>query len=259
MAKISACIISYNEEKKIEDCLKSLEGLVDEIVLVDSNSTDRTVEIASRYTDRIFRKAFLGYVAQKNLAVEKASHDWILSLDCDERLSSELQESLRAIKTDLEPYDAYAMHRRTYYVYRWLNHCWTPDTKVRLFNKHRAKWVGMDVHEKVSVPSKRIKALKGDLLHYSFDSISDHVQTLDRFTEIGAMELLKRGKPVSFFSPLTHGFWTFFRMYVLRRGFLDGFAGFAASVLSFMHVFVKYSKVIAHRRKQKPERHSGGL
>ncbi|MBN4054678.1 glycosyltransferase family 2 protein [Nitrospira defluvii] len=250
MTKISACIISFNEENKIEDCLKSLDGLVDEIVVVDSKSTDCTVEIALKYTDKIHIQAFLGYVAQKKLAVSHANYDWILSLDCDERLSPDLKNSIEAIKVRIEEYDAYEMPRKTFYVYRWLNHCWYPDRKIRLFNKHKAEWIGVNVHEKVSVRSDKVKGLDGDILHYSFDTISAHIQTLDRFTEIGANEILKRGKPVSVFSPIGHAFWTFFRIYLLRKGFLDGFAGFVASVLSFMHVFVKYSKVVIRQRNQ---------
>ena len=124
MPKISACIISFNEENKIEACLQSLLPVVDEIVIVDSLSTDRTLEIAVKYTDKIFNQAFLGHIEQKNLAVEKAGNDWILSLDCDERLSEELQQSILAIKDRLDDADAYCMSRRTFYVYRWLNHCW---------------------------------------------------------------------------------------------------------------------------------------
>ena len=131
MPKISACIISFNEEKKLEDCLKSLQPVVDEIIIVDSLSTDATLEIASKYTDKIYQQKFLGHIEQKNLAVSKAEHDWVLSLDCDERLTPQLQQSILAIKNTLEAADAYCMHRKTFYVYRWLNHCWYPDTKTR--------------------------------------------------------------------------------------------------------------------------------
>jgi glycosyltransferase involved in cell wall biosynthesis len=247
--KISACIISYNEEKKIEDCLRSLDGVADEIIVVDSLSSDATRDIARKYTDKIFEQAFLGHVEQKNLAVSKASHDWILSLDCDERLSEPLKASIVAIKDQLDSADAYRMARKTFYVYRWLNHCWYPDKKVRLFNKHKARWGGINPHDKVIVDSDRIVPLQGDILHYSFDSISAHLQTLDKFTDIGANEIIKRGKKVTLLSPFTHATWTFIRMYILRRGFLDGFAGLVASLLSFMHVFVKYSKVIFYRRR----------
>jgi glycosyltransferase involved in cell wall biosynthesis len=122
MPKISACIISYNEEKKIEDCLRSLQGVADEIVVVDSLSNDATTAIAKKYTDQIYEQKFLGHVEQKNLAVSKANYDWILSLDCDERLSEELKASILAIKDQLDDFDAYRMPRKTFYVYRWLNY-----------------------------------------------------------------------------------------------------------------------------------------
>ena len=248
MTKVSACIISFNEEKKIEDCLKSLIGIVDEIIVVDSCSTDKTLEIAYRYTDKIYTQEFLGHIEQKNLAVSKASHDWVLSLDCDERLSDTLKDTIINLLPNIEQYDAYKMARKTYYVYRWLNHCWYPDMKIRLFNRNKAKWGGVNPHDKVEVDGENFQTIKGDILHYSFDSISAHIQTLDKFTEIGAQEIIKRGKRVNLLSPFTHALWTFVRMYIIRRGFLDGLAGLVASVLSFMHVYVKYSKVLVARR-----------
>ena len=253
MTGISACIISYNEEKKIEDCLKSLEGVADEIIVVDSLSTDRTTEIAKKYTDKLFRQAFLGHVEQKNLAVGKARYDWILSLDCDERLSPRLKQSILEVKDALGRYDAYKMARKTFYVYRWLHHCWYPDTKVRLFNKQNARWDGVNPHDKVRVDGGNIQLLSGDILHYSFDSISAHIQTLDKFTEIAAQEIINSGKKVTRLSVLSHALWTFNRMYFLKLGFLDGFAGLTASVLSFVHVFIKYSKVIFHHRSHQNE------
>lgn len=249
MPKISACIISYNEEARIEDCLKSLLPVADEIVVVDSLSTDRTREIAARYTDRIFEQSFLGHVEQKNLAVEKASHDWILSLDCDERLDETLTRSILAVKERLDEAAAWRMARRTFYIYRWLNHCWYPDRKIRLFDRRRAKWGGINPHDHVEAPEGEVRTLAGDILHYSFDSIRDHLRTLDSFTEIGADEIIRRDRKVSVFSPFTHGFWTFFRTLVLKRGFLDGFAGVTVSVLSGVHAYVKYAKVIMKRRR----------
>lgn len=254
MAKISACIISYNEEDKIEDCLKSLHGIADEIIVVDSLSTDRTKEIAAKYTDSIFDQEFLGHVEQKNLAISKASHDWIISLDCDERLTPELASSILKVKDNLEQADAYRMARKTFYVYRWLNHCWYPDYKVRLFNKKTAKWGGINPHDRVEVEGNHIVTLAGDIQHYSFNSISEHIRTLDNFTEIGAKEIIRRNKPVSIFSPWTHGMWTFLRLYIFKGGFLDGYAGLVVSVLSGMHAFIKYVKVIFYRRKEDLQR-----
>jgi glycosyltransferase involved in cell wall biosynthesis len=251
MAKISACIISYNEEEKIEDCLKSLQSVVDEIIVVDSLSTDRTKEIAASYTDKIFDQKFLGHVEQKNLAVSKASYDWIISLDCDERLTPELAASILKVKNKLEQADAYRMARKTFYVYRWLNHCWYPDFKVRLFNRNTAKWGGVNPHDRIETQGNNIVTLSGDIQHYSFNSLSEHLRTLDNFTEIGAREIIQRNKPVSVVSPWTHGLWTFLRLYIFKRGFLDGYAGLVVSVLSGMHAFVKYNKVLFIRWKNK--------
>jgi len=244
MAKISACIISFNEEKKIEDCLKSLDGIVDEIVVVDSNSTDNTVEIARKYTDNIIFQDFLGFIEQKSFAMEHATHDWILSLDCDERLSPELRDAITKLKDNIDDADAYEMPRRTFYVYRWLNYCWYPDIKLRLFNKKQAHWGGTNPHDHVVTSGDKIVRLPGDIYHYSFDSISDHLKTIDKFTEIGADELIRKGKSFSIFSPFTHSAWLFIKIYILKRGFMDGFAGIIVSVLSATHVFVKYSKAL---------------
>ena len=244
MAKISACIISFNEEKKIEGCLKSLEGVVDEIIVVDSLSTDKTIEIAKKYTAKIFDQKFLGHIEQKNLAITKASHDWVLSLDCDEQLTDELKESILKVKHELENADAYKVARRTFYVYRWLNHCWYPDHKIRLFNKNTAHWAGTNPHDHIELSGNKVVTLKGDLLHYSFDSISEHMQTLDSFTEIGANEIIRKNKKVNMLSPWTHGLWTFLKLYIFKRGFLDGYAGLVVAVLSGMHAFVKYNKVL---------------
>jgi len=251
MAKISACIISFNEEKKIEDCLKSLVDIADEIIVVDSNSSDHTVELAKKYTDKVITQDFLGYIEQKNFAIQHASHDWILSLDCDERLSPELQQSMLAIKENISQADAYKMPRKTFYVYRWLNHCWYPDVKTRLFNKHTAHWGGTNPHDHIISNGDNIKQLDGDLYHYSFDSISDHLQTIDKFTEIGAEELIKKNKSFNIFSPMTHGLWLFIKIYFVKRGFLDGYAGFLVATLSFMHVFIKYNKAIIMRKMQR--------
>ncbi len=244
MAKISACIISYNEESKIEACLKSLLPVADEIIIIDSLSTDDTIKIAKQYTDKIFSQKFLGHIEQKNLAISRASNDWVISLDCDERLTEELQQSILAIKDKLDQSDAYSMPRKTFYIYRWLNHCWYPDVKTRLFNKNTARWGGTNPHDRIITDGKKIRQLKGDIQHYSFDSVSAHLKTIDKFTEIGAIELIKKKKKFSVFSPLTHSTWMFIKMYFIKRGFLDGFAGLLASTLSFVHVFVKYSKAI---------------
>jgi len=250
MPKISACIISFNEEDKIRDCLLSLEGIVDEIIVVDSESEDLTREIAYDFTDKIFLQPFLGHIEQKNLAVSYASHDWVLSLDCDERLSEQAKDEILAIKDELDTYAAFSFPRKTFYVYRWLNHCWYPDRKVRLFNRKKAKWAGVNPHDHVEVKG-RVKKFQGDIFHYSFDSIADHITTLQKFTDIAARELEAKKKRVGPLSPLGHAIATFLRVYIFRGGFKDGFAGFTASLLSFTHVYVKYAKVYAQGKRLK--------
>jgi len=249
MPKISACIISFNEEEKIRDCLLSLSGIVDEIIIVDSESEDLTREIAYDFTDKIYLQPFLGHIEQKNLAVSYASHDWILSLDCDERLSEQAKQEILAIKNNLDDCAAYSFPRKTFYVYRWLEHCWYPDRKVRLFNRKKAKWAGVNPHDHVEVKGKS-KKLLGDIHHYSFDSVADHVTTLQKFTDIAAGEIMAKGKKVRALTPLLRAFWTFLRVYLFRGGFKDGFAGLTASVLSFTHVYVKYAKVYSWRKRQ---------
>lgn len=255
MPLISACVISYNEETKIADCLESLKGVADEIVVVDSCSTDATRSIALNYTNRVIEQPFLGYIEQKNFAVEQASNDWILALDCDERLSPELRNSIIRFKDNAGKAHGYRVSRKTFYIYRWLNHCWYPDRKVRLFNRRRAQWGGRNPHDHVVVASEEIADLDGDLLHYSFDSVSDHLQTIDRFTDIGAREAHERGKRASLFSPYLHGIGTFTKQYFLKAGFLDGFAGLTASTLSGVHAYVKYVKLrlMAKRAESAPE------
>jgi len=250
VARISACIISFNEEDKIEDCLRSLQPVADEIIVVDSLSTDATVEIARRYTSRIFSQAFLGHIEQKNLAVSKASHDWILSLDCDERLDAELAAAILGLKERLDEDCVYRMARRTFYIYRWLNHCWYPDRKIRLFHRRRARWGGVNPHDRVDAAACRTIDLPGNILHYSYDSLGDHLRTVDRFSEIAAGELLAADRPVRAWEPFTHGAAAFLRLYLLQRGFLDGFAGFSASFLSAVYAYAKYAKVLTARWRE---------
>lgn len=247
MPKISAYVISFNEELKIEACLESLRGAVDEVVLVDSGSTDRTLELAAPLVDRVVHQPFLGYVEQKNFALDQTSHCWVLNLDCDERLSPELARSIEAIRTGEPEHAAYELTRKTFYVYRWLEHTWYPERRVRIFDKRRGRHAGVNPHEKVKILGGSTGRLDGDLLHYSFDSVGDHIDTLQRFTTTGARELLAKGKSFHLLSPMTHSTWVFFKLYLLRLGFLDGFAGLCVAVLSATHVFTKYAKALTWR------------
>ena len=249
MPKISGVIISFNEENKIADCIKSMENLVDEVLVVDSLSSDQTVKIAKKMGARIINQKFLGYIEQKNFAVAKAKYDWILSLDCDERLSETLVQSIQSLKNNLPDDGGYTINRKTFYVYQWLNHCFYPDKKVRLFHRKSAYWGGVNPHDHVIVNKGETKPLKGDILHYSFDSIAQHIKTIDKFTWIGAGEIIKKNKKISVVTPALRGLATFIRMYFIKKGLLDGYPGFVASVLSGFHVFIKYNHVYFENKK----------
>jgi glycosyltransferase involved in cell wall biosynthesis len=243
MAKITACVVAKDEEEKIGACLESLAGVADEMVVLDSGSTDRTLEIARAHGATVAHQDWLGMAEQKNAAVALASHDWILNLDCDERLSPALAASIKAEKERLGRAPAYWLERRTRYVYRYLDHAWYPERRVRLYDRTRCKHEGHGPHDHVVVTGGEAQELAGDILHDSFDSISDHLRTIDAYTELAARELVAQGRRVGPLTPFLRGAWTGFRVYVLKRGFLDGFAGASAAFLSGVHVFAKYAKV----------------
>ncbi len=244
MPKISACIISLNEGTRIEGCLESLVGVVDEVILVDSGSTDDTVAIAERHGVRIIHQEWLGMGAQKALAYSLARHDWILNLDCDERLTQELAESITEALGQQPQHSAFEMPRKSFYIYRWLDHCWYPEWRTRLFDRRSCEVRGVDPHEHVEVLQGTTGQLSGDLQHYSFASLSDHLQTVDRYTTISAQRLIDEGRRVSILTPLTRGAWTFFKLLVIKRAFLDGLAGICVALLSGIHSFLKYAKVL---------------
>lgn len=251
--KISVCIIGFNEEKKIEDCLKSVQDIADEIVYVDSHSTDKTVEIVKKYTNKIFFKKFLGHVQQKNFAIGLASFDWILSLDCDERLSNELKQQIQQERklSSFANYQGYSFNRRTFYIYRWIYHSgWYPDAKVRLFHKEFCQWQGENPHDKIVCSSQKIKHLQGDLLHYSFDSVNDHLKTITSFSEIAAQEAFDKGKKSGVFVIFFRSLWVGIRKFLLEFSFLDGSAGFLITGFSMFATWTKYSKLYVLQKKE---------
>ena len=192
MNKISATIITYNEEQNICDCLESVRW-TDEIVVVDAQSSDRTVELCRKYTDKVFSHPWSGFVNQKNLALSKTSGDWILSLDADERVSSELAKEIKSVVLASD-YDGYCFPRKTYYLGRWINHSgWYPDYKLRLIRRGKGEWKGIDPHDRLEVTGKT-GHLKGDVQHYSYQNISHHLEKINSYTSIMAKELKKRGK-----------------------------------------------------------------
>ncbi len=237
--KLSVTIITFNEEKFIRDALESVKW-ADEIVVIDSLSTDTTVEICREYTAYVYQLSWHGYVEQKNIASEKTSFDWVLNIDADERVSPELAEEIRQALAETPQYVGYYMPRKTYYLGDWINHCgWYPDYKLRLFRKQAGKWVGKALHEKVEVHGPTAY-FHHDLYHYSYENISNHVQTMNNYTSIAAAH---KSGTVSGVEILLRTVFAFFKKYILKQGFRDGTRGMIVSLLSAFTVTLKYVKL----------------
>jgi glycosyltransferase involved in cell wall biosynthesis len=240
---ISAVIITYNEARRLEPALKSLSGVVSEIIVVDSFSSDDTLKVARRYTPRVFERKWTNFADQKNFANNQASSPWILSLDADERLSPELREELLNFRKSEPAFFAYSMPRMVYYLGRWIRHSgWYPDRKVRLFRKDRARWEGDFVHEDLVVGGK-IGKLRGPIHHFTYGSISEHVARINKFSDLGAQKLYAGKKKCRLHHLLCLPFGRFVKSYFLKLGFLDGFPGIVISVLNGYSVFIRYSKL----------------
>jgi Glycosyltransferases involved in cell wall biogenesis len=244
MPKISAVIITYNEELFIDKCLASLNGIVDEIVVVDSFSTDATEEICRKYNVRFIKHEFEGFRDQKNYALQLATYKNILSLDADEALSDRLRESIIGIKDKWE-YDAYLFNRRSNYCGKWISHSeWYPDRQLRLFYTDHGKWGKLNLHEKfIMLNGASIGKLKGDLLHWPFTSYQDHIDKMNKYSIIGAEEFHKAGKKAGLLTPYIHFLWGFFRSYIINRGFLDGKNGYLICSMYAQSTFSKYKKL----------------
>ena len=239
--KISAAIITYNEERNIARALESLR-CCDEIVVVDSGSTDRTVELATKLGARVLDMAWRGYAGQKNYASECCENDWVLSLDADEALSEALEAEIWQIKKNGPEFDAYTMPRLAQYLGRWILHSgWYPDRKIRLFHRQHAKWVGNFVHESVVVEG-RVGHLNANILHFTCSSLSEHLRTLDRYTTLAAEQLVSQKAEIGWKELALDPAWTFVRTYVLQRGFLDGYEGLAIAYMAAFYNFLKHAK-----------------
>jgi glycosyltransferase involved in cell wall biosynthesis len=239
--KLTATIITLNEERNIARAIESLR-CCDEILIVDSGSVDRTTELARNLGARVIDANWRGYAAQKNWAAQQAAHDWVLSLDADEALSEALEAEIWNLKKGGPRYDAYTMPRLARYLGRWILHSgWHPDRKVRLYDRRKARWVGDYVHESVVVEG-RVGHLDSNLLHFTCESLSEHIKTMDRYTTLAAQELAGRRIAVPLPRMLLAPGWTFFKSYVLQRGFLDGAEGLAIAYMAAFYTFLKYSK-----------------
>lgn len=240
---VSAIVVCFNEEKNIGDCLASLQWC-DEIVVVDSFSTDRTVEICRQFTDRVIQRRWAGYRDQKAFAHSQATKDWVILVDSDERVTPELRGEIQeALARDGGRYMAYQVPRLVYYLKRWWRRGgWYPDYDIRLFRRERATWGGSDPHEKIVVDGP-VGRLRHPLHHFSYRNIDDHIQRINRFTTISSGELGKDRQRFRLSDALLRPAVRFFRSYILKRGFMEGFAGFYVAVTAAVYVFLKYAKL----------------
>jgi glycosyltransferase involved in cell wall biosynthesis len=239
--KLSVGIITKNSERKLGEVLESVKGIADEIVVLDSGSTDKTVEIAKSFGAKVFYREFDNFVNQKNHLLNLCSGEWILFIDDDEVVSKELANSIKRAVSSRE-YDGFYVNVLTNYLGRWIKHAWYPDWHLRLAKREKARWMGSGVHESLKVDGK-VGYLKGDLLHYSYPSVSYHLKKIDLYTTLFAENAFKRGKRFSLVKLLFSPFGAFVRRYVLKGGFLDGFEGFVLSVMAFYYTFLKYLKL----------------
>lgn len=253
--KISACVIAFNEERKIRRCLQSLTWC-DEIIVVDSFSTDRTLEICREFTDRVYQHEWLGYVGQRNLVREMSNYPWILFLDSDEEVSPALRDEILAeFEQGTNDYVGYEFPRLVYYLGRWIRHGeWYPDVKLRLFKKEFGRTEGQEPHDRVSV-NGAVKRLKNPVWHYTYDDITDHVNTLNRFSSIGAQQKFVHESPFRWTDLFFRPMFRFIKGYILRRGFLDGSHGFVIALMSAYGAYLKYAKLWEMYRRQRRDFH----
>jgi glycosyltransferase involved in cell wall biosynthesis len=240
---ISAVIIAKNEERNIGRCIDSLSGVADEIIVIDSYSEDNTPAICQSHNIRLIQHQWMGYAETKNFGISHASFSYILSLDADEALSDELREEIRTFKREGFSADAFILNRLTNYCGKWIRHCgWYPDYKIRLWRKEMGKWKGL-IHEEVELlPDSSVKSIKGNLLHFSYYSINEHIEQMIRFTDLMAEEIFHKGKRISIFKVIFSPLVKFVKSYIMRGGFRDGFYGLVISILSAMASFLKYAK-----------------
>ncbi|MFP4055617.1 MAG: glycosyltransferase family 2 protein [Candidatus Brocadiia bacterium] len=251
-ATLTVIVPTFNEEHNIRQCLESARW-ADDLFVVDSFSTDRTLEIAREYTDHIVRHEYVNSATQKNWAIPQATTDWVMVLDADERITPELQARIQGILERGTPYDGFAIRRMTIYFGKLIRHCgWHKDYLVRLWRRGKGRYEDLEVHADVVVDGK-VGTIREHLLHDTYRSFSHFLEKLDRYTTWGANDLHKRGKKASWANLTVRPLWRFFRMYVLRHGFLDGKRGFMLCSFATMNVLLKYAKLWdLCRREQLP-------
>lgn len=240
--RISATIITFNEESNIKAACESV-AWADEIVVVDSNSTDATRELAAASGARVITNTWPGFGAQKQFAVEQAQHEWIFSLDADERVSDELKRSIEALRKQTQLADGYEIPRRTYYQQRWIRGGgWYPDRQLRLFKKSHGHWKQRHIHESVAMnPDARVEQLNGDLLHYTSPDAAHHHRMIgERYAPLAAQQMFEEGRRTSTVRVASAGPAAFIRSLILKGGLRDGFAGFTIASFAAHHAFLKH-------------------
>ena len=242
--KISATIITFNEQSNIKAACESV-AWADEVVVVDSNSTDQTRELAEACGARVITNAWPGFGAQKQFAVEQATHEWIFSLDADERVSDELRNSIQSLRSanESELTDGYEIARRTYYQQRWIRGGgWYPDRQLRLFRKSKGRWKERHIHESVTMnPGARVGRLAGDLLHYTSQDAAHHHRMIgERYAPLAALQMFEDGRRTSVLGVASAGPAAFIRSLILKGGLRDGFAGFTIASFAAHHAFLKH-------------------
>lgn len=238
--------MTFNEERNIERCLLSVQEIADEIVVVDSFSTDKTEEICVGHGAGFSRHPFEGYIEQRRYSIEKASHDHVLVIDADEALSDELRASILAIKKNWT-HDGYEFNRLNSYCGQWIRHSgWYPDRKTRLFDRRKAKVKGKNPHDEIVMANgSSLKHLRGDLLHYTYLTVEEHIHQINRFTEIQAKGNFEKGVKPSCFSILFSPVYKFIRHYFFKLGFLDGYYGYLICRNMAYSTFLKHAKLKA--------------
>jgi len=241
--QLSAIVVCFNEEDNIRRCLQSLTWC-DEIIVVDSFSTDRTVEICREYTDRVIQRAWAGYRDQKAFAHSQASREWVFLVDADEEVPAELRDEVQeTLGRYGDRYAAFSVPRLVYYLGRWWwRGGWYPDYDIRVFRRDRATWGGLDPHEQILIDGK-VKRLKHPLHHYTYRDIADHLQRINHFTSVSSKELRDQRQSWEWMDNLCRPAFRFFRSYVWKRGFLEGFPGFFVAATAAIYVFLKYAKL----------------
>ena len=242
--KLSAVIITYNEENNIGRCLDSVRAVADEIIVVDSYSTDKTEEICRNMNVNFRQHRFEGHIEQKNYALACAGYEHVLSLDADEVLSEKLTQSIQIAKQSWQ-FDGYSFNRLTNYCGKWIRHSgWYPDTKLRLWDRRKGRWGGVNPHDRVIMKDdSRICHISGDLYHYTYHTIADHIDQINRFSEIAAREAYRERRQASLMLDIVmNPLLTFFKKYILKLGILDGYPGFMIAIHTAYGKFLKYIK-----------------